>query len=177
MWELGSYDFDIRYDIIRNPKNLSSSYESLKNIYKYFKITKTVETELLEYYNEAYKAFRLIEVLFDGTKIKDYTGQDFIYYKMLPIKTHKFHLNIINVKSENKMPVLRYLYDETIAYRNRIAHNISSIQPEIPSINHLKYKDVIYDNYFSRYMILTYFDLVFIYIYKEFIKNIKHVEL
>lgn len=130
----------------------------------------------MDHHDKALEAYKIIYDIFENTKIKNYVGQDFIYYKMLKQETKDFQLLVKN-KKDKQMPVLKYLYKETIFFRNRIAHNISSIQPEIPSVNHLKNKNMFYDNYFTRYMILTYFDLVFMDSYKKFKKNIAHIEL
>lgn len=58
MWELGSYDFDIRYDVTRNHKVLSSSYDSISEIYKYFKDKKML---LLNYWITMTKHLKLIK--------------------------------------------------------------------------------------------------------------------
>lgn len=170
LWEFGCYDFNIRYDITRQQRCLSSQYSSVSDIYKYFKKLKITNTNLLDHYDLADNAFYRIIKIFENTKIKDYAGQDFIAFLSLKKESEDFKKSVIDSNEKSEL-ILKKLYEDTIAYRNRIAHNISSIQPEMPSINCLKNRNIIYDNYFTRYMILTYFDLVFTNLYKQYIET------
>ena len=52
-------------------------------------------------------------------------------------------------------------YDETINFRHSVAHNINSIIEDIPSISQMNDSKFIFQNYFVRFSVLLFVDLIF----------------
>lgn len=63
--------------------------------------------------------------------------------------------------------VLKKIYMQTIQYRHTIAHNLNSVQFDSVTLLQLKSNEIIYENYFIRFMIILTVDNIFrkMYIY------------
>ncbi len=64
---------------------------------------------------------------------------------------------------------LSLLYDEIVTrHRHRCAHNLTSYQQNLPSLNTLAKSNYKYDNYFFRFTLLILIDEIFISLYNEY---------
>lgn len=64
---------------------------------------------------------------------------------------------------------LSLLYDEIVTHhRHRCAHNLTSYQQNLPSLNTLADSNYKYNNYFFRFTLLILIDEIFMTLYKEY---------
>lgn len=69
---------------------------------------------------------------------------------------------------------LQDFYTEIVyAHRNRCAHNLASLQNNLPTFKTISEDRFIYDNYFFRFSILTLLDEIFIRLYRKYAELIK----
>lgn len=57
--------------------------------------------------------------------------------------------------------VFKKIYEQAIQYRHTIAHNLNSVQFDSVTISQLKSNEIIYENYFTRFMIILTVDNIF----------------
>ncbi|SUB24874.1 hypothetical protein [Avibacterium avium] len=139
-----------------------------------------------------------IERIFSQSNIKiwfqkDYTSYDVIWnefkYK-IETKTKKglkeikmmfdedsmFCCNNIekNKDEKNKNENLKLIYEEHVyKNRNRIAHNTTSYQDNLPTLSRLESSDYKYENYFLWLSMLILIDNIFIELYKKYLEVIE----
>lgn len=69
-----------------------------------------------------------------------------------------------------KFSTIKQAYECMIAHRNRSAHNTVSFQQNLPSLDRLRSKDYLLDNYYIRFAILMIIDQVFVQLFKKYIQ-------
>ena len=62
------------------------------------------------------------------------------------------------------------IYNQTIQFRHTIAHNINSVQIDLPSISYVQSPEFKYENYFIRFMIILSVDMIFRDMYEYYSK-------
>lgn len=70
---------------------------------------------------------------------------------------------------------LKKIYEnDVIVHRHRCAHNITSYQQNLPTLDTLASPDYIYHNYFFRFAILILIDEIFICLYKKYVEALEN---
>lgn len=64
---------------------------------------------------------------------------------------------------------LSYVFDMLYKHRNRCAHNTSSYQQNLPTLQLLSTPEYIYENYFVRFSVLMLIDETFVKLYKRYL--------
>src|SRR5574344_884434 len=159
LWKIADDNIDYRYDVIHNKYDLFSSYEKVSDIYNNIRNKKNIKNlpdhAINAYKNYADEAYLLIFDSFNVTEIEAQCGSEF--------------RNFIEVKSKFcDHAYITTLYKNAIKHRNKLAHNIDSVKVGAPTISELSELDYKSENYFSRYMIITYMDLVFMNLYDNY---------
>lgn len=69
---------------------------------------------------------------------------------------------------------LQDFYTEIVyAHRNRCAHNLASLQNNLPTLKTISEDSFMYDNYFFRFSILTLLDEIFVRLYRKYAELIE----
>lgn len=72
---------------------------------------------------------------------------------------------------------LKSLYEkDVIKHRHRCAHNLTSYQQNLPTLDSLADKEHVYHNYYFRFMILILIDEIFMRIYEEYRESLKRIK-
>lgn len=70
---------------------------------------------------------------------------------------------------------LKKIYEnDVIVHRHRCAHNLTSYQQNLPTLDTLASSDYIYHNYFFRFAILILIDEIFISLYKKYVEVLEN---
>lgn len=186
-WEIATYDYDFRYHFIRGDFQLGeySDYKSKNNICSYLqeqimRLKKEEPYTIAEDTRKAIisQAISDIETLFVNTNILSWRARDFAMYK----DCVKNRLELAQILAS--CPKKKYLslfestlqkdYDEIVyRHRNRLAHNTTSYQRHLPTLETLAAKESGRYNYFYRYTLLVLIDLIFTSLYREYKESLK----
>lgn len=69
-----------------------------------------------------------------------------------------------------QIKALKAIYEIAIRHRNRCAHNTSSFQQNLPSLDDLQKDEYILENYFVRFALLMIMDKVFVELFKKYLE-------
>lgn len=172
-WDVASIDFDYRHDFTKKPLGECSSYKDKNDIYK--DLIKMVKKNGLTLNNVFDNKENLIksasnEILdtFDGTNLYNWAQAAFFDFKEILGSVKKNY-----IASESEIfsdPNLKSWYtDHLYRHRNRIAHNVSSYQQNLPTLKTLMDVQYKYENYFLFFFILTLIDKIFIELHGKFL--------
>lgn len=64
---------------------------------------------------------------------------------------------------------LKDLYEKMYRHRNRCAHNVTSYQQNLPSLDTLKEEDFLYENYLFRFALLILCDKIFVELFNRYL--------
>lgn len=176
-WELAANDYEYRYDFL-NKKNYGecSKYDSKNGIYRDlikeiikldsgFNITVLINASIIN--DVKYDMNRL----FNNSIISIWQSKEYLFYKKNIDKIIK-DSQIGN--TNNNYPLFQSQlsdnYTEIVYnHRNRCAHNTTSYQVNLPSLNKISSIDYDYHNYFVRFAILLLIDVIFIKLFKYYL--------
>lgn len=181
-WEIATHDYDFRYQFMRGDFQLGeySDYKSKNKIYNFLirQIIKLKKTKLGYTVDDKTKddliqeVISNIETLFEDTNILEWEKNSFIFYKANVFnRLSKEQILANSDKSGRKLleSSLQKDYDEIVyKHRNRLAHNTSSYQRNLPTLEVLATEEYKWHNYFYRYSLLFLIDLIFIHLYREY---------
>lgn len=177
-WEIASFDYEFRYEMLRSPLGECSSYrdkqsifksicESLKRFEVSLEISEIDKDDIIDTSTEGLK--RIIEVsplsLIFEREFSDFRK----YCSLSPIGRTSFcnidrNHNISFVEGE-----LKEYYSETVyRQRNRYAHNLSSYQLNLPTFTKLATMDSNKQNHFRMFSSLILIDKIFMTLFNKF---------
>lgn len=109
--------------------------------------------------------------LFDGSKVKSWAEQDFIYYK----SKAKFFFDSKRITQKQLLDgeLICYHRESVYKHRNACAHNTISYQKNLPTLNTLRISDYKKSNYFFRFTLLILIDEVFVRTYQYYNKRLQ----
>lgn len=175
-WDIASIDYEYRYEFTKNPLGECSSYRDKNEIYKDFiKVTKKYGLSASTIFQEREELIRCaadeISTTFEETNLAIWAQAAFFDYKELIKSVKKNHIaSEAEIFSDSN---LRTWYtDHLYRNRNRIAHNTSSYQENLPTLKTLADEKYKYENYFLYFFILTLIDKIFIEINKQFLNTV-----
>lgn len=182
-WEIATHDYDFRYQFMRGDIQLGecSEYKSKNKICSYLqeqimKLKKEVRYTIGDDTRKSIiaQAISDIETLFENTNISIWEARDFAMYKDCVENRSKL-AQILACRPKKKYylslfeSTLQEDYDEIVyRHRNRLAHNTTSYQRHLPTLETLAAKESECYNYFYRYTLLVLIDLIFISLYREY---------
>lgn len=152
----GIRKFDRKFDadiVLREEDVWDSTKSFLENFHERLKRVGIYERE----YNEYEEIFNMIS--------SDCVDIDTFYKNCDNCLRHKKSNNpSVCLKKKNLTHMYQLLYD----HRNRCAHNLSSYQQNLPSLDTLYDDDYVYKNYFIRFALLIIIDKIVVALYKVF---------
>lgn len=175
-WDIASIDFEYRYEFTRKPLGECSSYNDKNAIYKdLIKLTKKNDLSIDKVFPDKENLIKLAanEVIdtFNETNLSIWAQAAFLEFPKIKKTIKKNHIasetELFNC-SNLKIWYVDYLY----RHRNRIAHNTSSYQQNLPTLKTLMNEKHKYENYFLFFFILILIDKIFIKAYRELLNAI-----
>lgn len=180
-WEIATHDYDFRYQFMRGDLQLGecSDYKSKNKICSYLqeqimklrkKESYTVEKNTKE--DIITRAISDTEALFENTNISIWEAREFATHKQ-SITNRLEYTQIFTPNNKSVVNLfesaLQKDYNEIVyRHRNRLAHNTTSYQRDLPTLEALAAEEYSWHNYFYRYTLLILIDLIFIYLYNEY---------
>lgn len=184
-WEMGTDDFEFRRKLL-NDLNLGeySTYKSKNTIFQELvSIINNNSGDLSTFFDKKFKdkvtgdTLSDIENLFRKSNFPVWNERKYKYFlshgnelinskQILISQSDKYFL------FQNKGDLINYYDNELYRHRNRLAHNLTSYQENLPSLVKLKSEDDSSRNYFMYFAVLTLIDSIFIKLYEEFRKAI-----
>jgi len=182
IWELANIDFDYRRVLLGNDDKLGecSSYSDKNKIYKRLVAqikkynpkfdVKTISTsqiikETLDYVKTEFKNTNLS--IWAQASFNEFTSS---------IKSIIKPEHIIEKDGNGKTSLfassLQDKYELLYKHRNRIAHNTTSYQQNLPTLKALENPNYKYENYFIYFSILIIIDKIFMYLYNIYMSAI-----
>lgn len=176
-WEMATVDYEYRYDFTKTPLGECSSYSEKQKIYK--DLIKQIEKYGLEFSKIGIDKKNILtttlsEILntFSNTNLSIWAQKDFQTFQTISksIKDNHFVSDKGSLFSD---ATLKKMYEDHLyRQRNRIAHNTSSYQQNLPTLKTLINEDYKYENYFVYFSILVLIDKIFIELYKKYLTTI-----
>lgn len=174
-WEMASVDFEYRYEFTKTPLGECSSYSEKQKIYK--DLINQIEKNGLRF-NEIdidrrgiLNSIKIeIEEIFKFSNLAIWAQRDFInnHKNFNSVASNHFASHKGTLFSGN---FLKKIYEKRLyKQRNRIAHNTSSYQQNLPTLKTLIEDDYQYDNYFTYFSLLILIDKIFIGLYNKFLE-------
>lgn len=173
-WDVASIDFEYRYEFTKKPLGECSSYTDKNTIYKDLtKIAKKHDLQINEVFGNRkelieYATKEILET-FEKTNLAIWAQASFFDFKKILTSIKPSH-----IASDTEIftdSALRSLYtDHLYRQRNRIAHNTSSYQHNLPTLKTLLDEKYKYENYFLFFFMLIIIDKIFIELYGRFLQ-------
>lgn len=134
------------------------------------------ETDFANHLSSLRKEKRIHEIihsiigLFDYSKVKSWAEQDFIHYKSKA--KYYFDSKRLAQKQLLDSELINYHRESVYKHRNACAHNTTSYQKNLPTLNALCINDYKQRNYFFRLTLLILIDEVFVRTYQSYNRSL-----
>lgn len=118
-----------------------------------------------------------IQALFENTIIARWQEKEFYFFKKnLSSFIEISSFCVYSQQKKNKLSFYNERQFEMIIYRhrNRCAHNLKSVQINIPNLPDIVDKDYDYQNYFFRFSILVLLDEIFMKMYSKYLELLEN---
>ena len=180
-WEIATYDYEYRRDFIKTPLGECSTYKEKQKIH--YDLIDQIEKyglkfddlkSLINKEEILSKTKSDIKNIFSHTNLFIWAQKYFMNYESIvnDINVGHFMNEKGSLFSEGKLiKMYKYLYDQ----RNRIAHNTTSYQQNLPTLKTLIEKDYKYNNYFLYFAILVLIDEIFIQLYDKYLTMLNSI--
>lgn len=175
-WDVASADFEYRYEFTKKPLGECSSYHDKNAIYKdLIKLAKKNGLTVNEIFKDRAKLIQSageeISSTFNNTNLSIWAQAAFLEFKKILSSIKGAHIvSDSEIFSDHR---LRSWYtDNLYRHRNRVAHNTSSYQQNLPTLKTLMDEKYKYENYFLFFFILLLIDKIFAELYGRFLRAI-----
>lgn len=176
-WEMATFDYEYRYDFTKTPLGECSSYSEKQKIYK--DLISQIEKNGLDFSkinidknNILKTTFLDILTIFLNTNLSIWAQKDFQSFQTIFKDIKDTHF-LSEKGSLFANATMKKIYEDHLyRQRNRIAHNTSSYQHNLPTLKTLKDENYKYENYFVYFSILVLIDKIFISLYKKYLITI-----
>ncbi len=182
-WEIASFDYDFRYEMLKKPLGECSSYDDKKDLLRDI-------CNFLQKYNEAVEltdaekdsiiemATIALDRILENSNFSNWFEKEIFEYHKI-IKTLKYKREYFCIKSKDNVKLFENIlqdYYKNYIYRqrNRYAHNLTSYQLNIPTFSQLLKSDATQNNHFRMFSLLILLDGIFMKYYEKFL-NVKCV--
>lgn len=176
-WEMASVDFEYRYEFTKTPLGECSSYSEKQKIYT--NLVKQIEKNGLTFNEIDINKKKILESInneirdiFESSNLAVWAQRDFNNHQKMfeKVAINHFANHKGNLFSDI---VLQTIYEKRLyKQRNRIAHNTSSYQQNLPTLRTLIEDEYRYDNYFTYFSLLMLIDKIFIALYTKYLELI-----
>lgn len=179
-WEIASFDYEFRYELLKDPLGECSSYKDKKDIFNHIcKCLRQYETpaELEDAEKDIIigQATIALEKILDKSIFSNWFERDMIYYRdnLRINKIEKKHF--CKKESGDNIRLLEnilidYYTEYVYRQRNRYAHNLTSYQLNIPTFTQLQKFDTSKNNHFRMFSLLILLDEIFMKYYEKFLR-------
>ena len=173
-WDLGSIDPEIRRQLLKGKIGDMSCYDDknklcaqilsfIENNNPSLKIENEIDrTYLLE------NAQKIIMDICNKTLIYEWYADSYQFF--IAYKTKEKENEILHLEGNKSIKLLdgelKKMFEAAYNHRNRCAHNVSSVQRNMPKFEILSGESAKFENYFLRFYILILLDNVFMELYK-----------
>lgn len=175
-WDVASVDYEYRYEFTKRPLGECSSYLDKNAIYKdLIKLIKKNGLNIKEVFgdkgNLVQSSAQEILETFDKTNLSMWAQAEFFDFKKILSSIKANHIaSDGDIFSDSS---LKSWYAENLyRHRNRVAHNTSSYQQNLPTLKTLVDERYRYENYFLFFFILVLIDKIFLELHEKLLHAI-----
>lgn len=168
-WEMATDNYDFRRSFLdKYSKEGFSTYKSKENLYK--DLVAILDGYILSDENKSdivENGIKSIVNLIGNSSLKYWNEATYNEFKdkiKTEIGTNKIVVNSRMLLGQDVKKIYEKLYEN----RNKLAHNTSSYQYNLPTLNKLKEEKFGYNNYFVWFYLLIIIDDIMIRLYKQF---------
>lgn len=176
-WELATVDYEYRYEFTKNPLGECSSYSEKQKIYK--DLINQIEKFGLAFANIDIDKKMILKTslsnilnTFSNTNLSVWAQKDFINFHTISNQIKDTHFASEKGSLFSDVSLKKMYEDHLYKQRNRIGHNTSSYQQNLPTLKTLINEDYKYENYFVYFSILVLIDNIFIELYKKYLNTL-----
>jgi len=177
-WEMATVDYEYRYDFTKTPLGECSSYSEKQKIYR--DLIKQIEKHGLEFSKIGIDKVKILTTTFSNilntfsnTNLSIWAQKDFLTFQTISKEIKATHF-VTEKGSLFSDATLKKMYEDHLyRQRNRVAHNTSSYQQNLPTLKTLINEDYKYENYFVFFSILVLIDSIFIELYKKYLTTLE----
>lgn len=175
-WDAASIDFEYRYQFTKAPLGECSSYADKNSIYKdLIKLAKKNGLSVNEAFPDRERLIKSAtdEILnaFQDTNLSIWAQESFFDFIRIRSTIKRNHIaSEGDIFSESSLK--SWYVDHLYRHRNRVAHNTSSYQQNLPTLKTLMDEKYKYENYFLFFFMLTLIDKIFIEVHGKFLHAI-----
>ena len=170
-WEFASFDYEFRYEMLKNPLGECSSYDNKKNIFKSICKSLVKYDICLDLLKEERKKIlnastSELESMLDESLLAIWFPKEMNVFRNINAKGTLKGTMFCNI-GENNIPsflekALKEYYENYVyRYRNRYAHNLTSYQMNVPTLTQLSNMDREKNNHFRMFSTLILLDGIF----------------
>jgi hypothetical protein len=181
-WEMANVDYEYRYEFTKVPLGECSSYSEKQKIYK--DLIKQIEKYGLEFSKINIDKKNILTTTvsdivdtFSSTNLSIWAQKDFLSFQTISLGIKDTHF-VSEKGALFSSALLKKMYENHLyRQRNRIAHNTSSYQQNLPTLKTLIDEDYKYENFFVYFFILMLIDKIFVELYKKYLTTIEGKEI
>lgn len=175
-WDAASIDFEYRYQFTKNPLGECSSYADKNAIYK--DLIKLVKKHGISFNDAFFDKESLIQSAsneifetFKETNLSIWAQSAFFDFQKIRNSIKMNHIaSAVDIFCDSELK--SWYVDHLYRHRNRVAHNTSSYQQNLPTLKALMDEKYKYENYFLFFFLLTLIDKIFIEVHGKFLHAI-----
>lgn len=174
-WEMATYDYEYRYEKLKNKLGEFSSYKDKNEIFNdILRTIKRIDSDFDKLFSNSAKGDICDKIKDDicsnisNTVVEKWESRSFLLYKNEPLKyaNKEFFAKNKNLFIGN---LQEYYNNVVYRHRNRCAHNLKSYQNNLPTLKTLVNPNYEYENYFHMFSVLMLLDEIYIALYKEYL--------
>lgn len=171
-WDVASVDFEYRYQFTKSPLGECSSYPDKNAIYKdLIKLVKKSGLNIDDVFRDREglitSATKDIYETFENTNLLVWAQAAFFDFSHIQSSIKRNHIaSESDIFSDSKLKA--WYVDHLYRHRNRVAHNTSSYQQNLPTLKTLMDEKYKYENYFLFFFLLILIDNIFIEAHSKF---------
>lgn len=176
-WEMATYDFTYRYELLKNSVGECSNYDEKKKVFKNIHDVikrlnqeSSLPQELVDIpVSDLNSIYSELEEKIEKSLLTQWNEQAWSYFR-------KNNFLIRKTKKGKKCfdhDLFKKYYEEVVyRHRNRCAHNLKSYQGNLPSLNTLAQENYELENYYNMFFVLCVLDKVFISLFTKYLEEI-----
>lgn len=189
LWTLATYNYEFRYDFLKDNYGECSNLDAKTKVYnnlvaqiKSLKPSENIDLKKIIFPDNGPSYIENSKIALDKflshsntnsifeKYIKMFQGNEITNESLFLPTNGKLFVNKAEVGSELKKYAVSEIYPRLYKHRNRCAHNTLSYQKNLPTLNNLNSEAYNFDNYYIRFLILIFIDIIFIKTYEKYLE-------